>query len=87
MNVTRIDCGQRYDDARCLTFCPHEEFISEFDAEMHDLAIKLTNKPLRFAHEWESGPIYRIRSVGPTGMVTLDNLPGEFAPSLFVTTG
>jgi hypothetical protein len=39
---------------------------------------------VRFAHQLASGPTYRITGFAPDGMVTLDGLPGEYAPHLFV---
>jgi hypothetical protein len=78
------ECLAKYDDARCLTYCPHEEFISEFDAAMKDCAAELLGRPLRFAAEWREGPIHRVQSIGATGQVTLVDFPGEFAPYLFV---
>lgn len=47
-------------------------------------AFALLGKPVRFVHQQQGGEVYRILSVNWEGMVTLNSLPGEFAPSLFV---
>jgi hypothetical protein len=79
------ECGRNYDDARCLTYCPHDPFLSEFEAEMKDCATSLLlGKTVRFLHQWRTGPDHRVQSVGFTGMVTLADMVGEFAPYLFV---
>ena len=87
MNTRCNTCGHRYDDAECLTLCPHELLMSRELLALKDKALSLLGKPLRFVHQQESGEIYRIQSVGWDGMVTLDLLPGEFAASLFVAVG
>ncbi len=48
--------------------------------------MSLFGKPVRFQHQWKTGPDHRVQSVGFTGMVTLVDMEGEFAPHLFVTT-
>lgn len=84
MFITCAECGRNYDDARRLTYCPHEPFLSEFEAAQKDCAMSLFDKPVRFHHQWKTGPDHRVQSVGFTGMVTLVDMVGEFAPHLFV---
>lgn len=48
-------------------------------------ALTLLGNPVRFAHQRLDGEIFYVRSVSWEGMVTLDSLPGEFAPFLFVS--
>ena len=85
MNVRCDDCGKEYDDAERDTGCPHERFLSVEDQARKDMAISLivAGRPIRFAHQ-PDGPTHRIQAVNWIGMVTLDDLPGEFAPHLFV---
>lgn len=86
MERTCDDCGVRYDDARMTTICPHEPFLSEFEAAQKDCAMQLLlGKAVRFHHQWKTGPDHRVQSVNHVGMVTLDDMVGEFAPHLFVT--
>lgn len=75
------DCGT-YDDALCSTVCPHERFISDEIAAQKDAAIKLLGKDVAFAHMPTEK--HRIGAVSYDGMVALDDLPGWFAPHLFV---
>lgn len=84
MDRTCDDCGMRYDDARRLTYCPHDPLMSDADLAQKDMAISLTGKTIRFNHQHDTGPDFRVQSVGWNGMVTLDAFPGEFAPHLFV---
>ena len=84
MDRTCDYCGKSYDDARMMTYCPHEAFLSEFEAAQKDCAMSLFGKTVRFHHQWKTGPDHRVQSVGFTGMVTLADMPGEFAPHLFV---
>jgi hypothetical protein len=53
------------------------------DGEKH-LAISLLGKRLRFAHMPPGQMDTRITSVSYDGMVTIEGLPSEFAPHLFV---
>lgn len=76
-------CTATYDDAKCSTLCPHNQFISDEAAKQKDLAISLAGKDLWFAHMQEGVP-FRIQSIGHTGMVSLVGMVGEFAPHLFV---
>lgn len=86
MMVRCDECGVDFDDARNLTYCPHAALMSDSDMAQKDLAIALIadGKPVRFAHQAETGPDYRIISIGWNGMVSLHGQPGEFAPHLFV---
>lgn len=76
------DCNASYDDARMWTICPHEPFLTVEQALQKDLAAKLIGKRIRFAHQSEA-ETHLITSILWDGMVTLDDLPGEFAPHLF----
>ena len=77
------DCQASYDDARCVTYCPHDEFISAIDAARKDHATQLIHKKLRFAHEVATGPDRTIQSIDHKGYVTLAHGPGVFNPFLF----
>ena len=87
MNRICDDCGQSYDDARCLIYCPHDPLMSDEDMAQKDAGIALFGKTVRFHHQAESGPDMQVRSVGWNGMVTLDAFEGEFSPHLFVVRG
>ena len=82
MTVTCKNCRISYDDAECMTLCPHQRFISEDDARQKDLAFSLIWKDLQFHHTTHMAPLH-VQSINSTGMVTLRELPGEFAPHLF----
>lgn len=84
MNTCCDTCGHQYDDADCTTICPHGLLMSRTLLNQKDKALALFGKPVRFVHQRDSGDTYRVQSVNWEGMVTLDALPGEFAPSLFV---
>lgn len=79
------NCKKIYDDAVCYTFCPHDRFMSDRDLKQKDDALALIGKKLCFAHQLE-GPTHRVRSIGWNGMITLDDIEGEFAPHLFAST-
>lgn len=51
--------------------------------ERKKLALGLLGKAVCFAHQ-PDGPAHRILAVGWNGMITLDDMAGEFAPHLFV---
>lgn len=87
MTVTCGFCRERYDDADCVTLCPHALIMPRGDLEQKKLAITLLGKEVRFAHQEVNPTWYRITSMGWNGMLTLDGLPGEFAPHLFVAAG
>ena len=38
---------------------------------------------VRFNHERDGGPVRRIASIAPDGMIELEDMGGFFAPSLF----
>lgn len=86
MITTCIDCGATYDDADRMTFCPHALIMPAADLAQKKLGLALLEKDIAFAHQ-PDGPVYRVRALGWNGMVTIDGLPGEFAPHLFVTKG
>lgn len=77
-------CGVDYDDARCSTICPHEQFLPDDLIRQKDLAATLIGKVVRFNHQ-PDGPSYRVQSIGWDGMISLagEELPGWFAPHLF----
>lgn len=81
------DCGRAYDDARRLTYCPHDPLMSDADLAQKDLGLSLIDRKVRFNHQSETGPDVRVTSVLWNGMVTIDALPGEFAPHLFTPVG
>lgn len=83
MQVRCASCHQDYDDARCWTFCPHEAFLSPELFAQKDLACSLLGKAICFAH-MPHGERFRVTSVDYEGMVTIDKLPGLFAPHVFV---
>lgn len=83
MNVNCLDCGKRYDDARHLTFCPHDPLMSDADLKQKDAGLALLGKVVRFNHE-PDGPTHRVQWVGYNGMVGIDTYRGDFAPHLFV---
>jgi hypothetical protein len=83
MIIACKDCGERFDDAERLTFCPHDRFMSAPDLEQKKAGIALIGKRVCFAHQ-PNGPAHSIQSVGWNGMVTLTDMAGEFAPHLFL---
>ncbi len=84
MMVKCQECDKRYDDARRLTYCPHEPLMSDDDLAQKDAGMALIGKTIRFNHQRDTGPDMRVQSVGWNGMVTLVDMVGEFAPHLFV---
>lgn len=76
-------CLRTYDDAERSTLCAHPLIMSRSNLKQKDLALTLLGKEVCFAHQ-PDGPRHRIQSVGWSGMVTLSDMPGEFAPHLFV---
>lgn len=86
MNVTCWECGLAYDDADRLTFCPHELIMPADDLARKKAAIALMDggSTVRFNHQRDSGPDFHILGIDFIGMVTLRELPGYFAPHLFV---
>lgn len=84
MIVTCEDCKLSYDDARMLTYCPHDAFLSEFDAAMKDGAMQLIGRPIMFADGRPDKTVYRVQSIGWRGQITLVGKDEEFEPFLFV---
>lgn len=78
------DCHASYDDARCVTYCPHDEFISAIDAARKDHAAWLTGRRLRLQAEAETGPDRTIQSIDGQGYVMLTDGDGPFNPFLFM---
>ena len=84
MIVTCNDCDRTYDDARRWTTCPHDPLMSDHDLEQKDAGIALAIAgTVRFNHMTDAD-VMHVQSCGWNGMVTLRELPGEFAPHLFV---
>lgn len=79
-------CGSLFDDADQSTVCPHPLIMPVADLAQKKRAIELMSRDICFAHQ-PAGPTHRIQSVGWNGMVTLHDMPGEFAPHLFVIKG
>lgn len=85
MNILCVDCFTYFDDARRLSYCPHEPLASDEILDRKDAAARLLMaNTVRFNHEADTGPDRKIQSVSWDGMVTLGDLAGEFAPHLFV---
>lgn len=84
MKVTCPDCKLKYDDARRLTFCPHDPLMSDEHLEQKDAGLALQGKDVRFAHEAGHGKIWHVESCNHIGQVALKDMPGWFAPHLFV---
>lgn len=82
MLVKCVTCGEAFDDAARTTICPHQLLMSDAHLRQKDLAYALMGKVVRFAHQ-PDGPDHRIVSCNYIGMVTLRDIVGEFAPSLF----
>lgn len=82
MNVTCATCTVVFDDAERLTYCPHDRFMSEADLKQKIDGIELLGKYVRFVHRQFDGP-RRVIGCGPTGMVEIEGMSGEFAPHLF----
>jgi hypothetical protein len=77
------DCGLDYDDADRLTYCPHEPIMGADDLMQKKAGLALIGRDICFAHQ-PDGPSHRVQSVGWNGMVTLNDMVGEFAPHLFI---
>ncbi len=82
MTVTCGDCGKRYDDAERDTGCPHPLLMPLKDLARKDAAYKLFGKgTVRFAHQRESGPDYRVQHITWNGYIGLDGMTDKvFAP-------
>ena len=78
-----VNCDIEYDDAKCTTICPHEQFISDEMAAQKDLAFSLVGKPVCCAHLPDAEPMH-VQSIDSTGMVTLSGMTGSFAPHILV---
>ena len=85
MEIRCEHCGKIYDDSERLTYCPHDDIMPPADMAQKKAALDLIGKRVCFAHQPE-GQSHGIQAVGWNGMVTLDDLPGEFAPHLFVVS-
>ena len=86
MQVTCKTCDARYDDALCMTYCPHERFISDEAAARKDLGYGLLGKLVTLV-PWtgnaDAAPrTRRVMSMTREGYVTLEGLPGRVAPEI-----
>src|SRR6185437_9323801 len=86
MERTCDKCGTSYDDAERSTVCPHYLLMPATDRQRKHAALALLGRQVRFADQ-PQGPHHRIQSVAWDGMVTLADLPGQFAPEVFVIVG
>ncbi len=75
-------CRTDYDDERQSMICDHGAFLSADEWVQKRLAVKLLGKNVRFLNRQFDGP-RRVTSVSRTGMITLEDMSGEFAPHLF----
>jgi hypothetical protein len=60
----------------------HKWTDEQQEAGVRVLAFSLIWKDLQFHHTTHMAPLH-VQSINSTGMVTLRELPGEFAPHLF----
>lgn len=79
-------CNKDYDDAECWTTCPHELLMPREDLERKAAAFDLLLKSpqVRFNHLTDQDAM-RIQSITWDGFINLYELPGNFAPHLFVS--
>ncbi len=84
MKVTCGTCDKTYDDAECVTICPHW-IVSREDLDRKDAAMKLLGKKVRFRNDTEVD--YPVDSVSWNGLVKLKGYPlqfVQFGPHMFV---
>lgn len=85
MIVNCRNCDEQFDDARRSTICPHRKLMPDEDMNRKIEALALMDlaqgKTVQF--HGQTGPGYRLQSVGWNGMVTIEGMAGEFAPHLF----
>lgn len=74
MTVTCPTCKLEYDDARCLTFCPHLPLASDEILDRKDLAFKVFDSRKLYKVK-NTGIVGRVSSIDYRGMVSLD--PGS----------
>lgn len=79
MQTTCQTCGVDYDDAVCLTTCPHVRFISDEACRRKDRAIRLLGKEVLLP-----AVTGRVTSVNAVGMIRLEGITGEFDPTLVI---
>ena len=78
------ECGVRYDDGSCLTYCPHERFITVADARRKERAFQLLGRRVRFAGAAPDQPIHEVWAVNAVGFVSLRGLTEEHDPRTLV---
>lgn len=83
MEIRCEHCDTIYDDSERLTYCLHDDIMPPADMAQKNAALELIGKRVCFAHE-PKGPSHAVQAVSWDGMVTLDDMAGEFAPHLFV---
>ncbi len=72
MTTTCEACKTAYDDARCTTICPHQEFLTEEQARRKDAAVKLLGRMVA-RKEQPRGPFFRCIGVNWEGNVWIDD--------------
>jgi hypothetical protein len=83
MIVRCSSCNTYFDDALRLTYCPHRKLMSDDDMAQKIAGLALVGKKVVFNHQPDDADPSRVTSCGWNGMVSIDTLPGEFAPHLF----
>jgi hypothetical protein len=84
--MTRIceNCGKEYDDADCITTCPHALIMPRQDLDRKKQALSLMGKTVRFNHNTQA---LHIEAITWNGYICIAGIPGEFAPHLFTVIG
>lgn len=75
-------CGVTYDDAKCVTYCPHNQFLTDQQFQQKDKAISLLGKKVHFAHQTPEN-VHTVQAVVFDGMIEISGMAGQFAPHLF----
>jgi hypothetical protein len=78
-----VSCLGGCNKAARAVYLLYDRFMSADDLEQNKAGIALIGRDIYFAHQ-PGGPTHRVQSVGWNGMVTIDDMPGEFAPHLFI---
>jgi hypothetical protein len=83
MIVTCGQCSVDYDDAVRLTICPHNRFMRAEDLQQKIAGLALLGRRVRFrSGAFAREDVRRVWAVGWEGLVSLEGLAGEYAPSL-----
>jgi hypothetical protein len=89
MTRTCPSCHVTFDDALCLTYCPHSQFIEGSNAARKDRAFSFSGKTLRFKDSFlkVDSPLkdqrLRLQSIDWCGYMTVVGLPGSYSPDVF----